>query len=130
MANALLHASALLALLFEETDAQRVNKALQMGATMSSANIAEVAARLHTDQWSAEEVAAMVGELRIEVFPLDREIALLSGQYRPATRSLGLSLIDRVCLATAYVQQLPVLTSDRAWAKVKLHGVTIQHLRK
>lgn len=129
MANALLDASALLALLFEETGAQRVNEALQMGAAMSSANIAEVAARLHTDQWTAEEVAGMLGELNIEVIPLDREIALLSGQYRPVTQSLGLSLGDRVCLATAYVQQLPTLTSDRAWAKVKLRGVKIQHLR-
>jgi len=42
-------------------------------------------------------------------------LALASGLLRPATKTLGLSLGDRVCLALAQDLDCPVLTADRAW---------------
>ena len=86
---------------------------------MSAVNAAEVAARLHADGWVEAEVALVLDELRVEILPFDRECALLSGRYRPTTRSL---------LATAKLQQRPALTADRAWEALDI-GVEIICIR-
>jgi PIN domain nuclease of toxin-antitoxin system len=39
---------------------------------------------------------------------------------RVATRSLGLSLGDRACLALGRELRAPVLTTDRRWARLEL----------
>lgn len=125
----LLDASALLAVLFEEPGADEVVFALRCGAVMSAVNVAEVAARLHRDRWSAEDVARMVKDVGIEVVPFDSDAALLSGWYHRDTAELGLSLGDRACLATAATLGLPVLTADREWGKLSLRGVRVECIR-
>ncbi|MCR9258167.1 MAG: PIN domain-containing protein [Pseudomonadaceae bacterium] len=129
MASALLDASALLALLYEETGSDQVRSAVVAGAAMSAVNAAEVAARLHSDNWTGEEVAAVFDTLNIEVLPLDTKTALLSGQYRPGTQALGLSLGVRVCLAVAYLYKLPALTADKAWLRLNVEGVVVESIR-
>jgi PIN domain nuclease of toxin-antitoxin system len=49
------------------------------------------------------------------------------GLWSP-TRPLGLSLADRACLALARRLDLPVLTSDREWARLDV-GVVIGTVR-
>lgn len=44
------------------------------------------------------------------------------------TKPFGLSLGDRACLALGMKMNLPVLTADRAWAKLDL-GVQVNLLR-
>jgi PIN domain nuclease of toxin-antitoxin system len=39
---------------------------------------------------------------------------------KAATRTVGLSLADRVCLALGIDRNLPVVTGDRAWASAGL----------
>lgn len=129
MAAVLLDASALLALIFQEDGMTAVANTIEQGAAMSAANVAEVAARLHGDKWTPREVANVFDELDIDVVPLDGDVALLSGQYRPGTQRLGLGLGDRACLATARLQKLPVLTADRIWLKLKIRGVKVQCIR-
>ncbi len=46
----------------------------------------------------------------------------------PSTRSIGLSLADRACLALALQSKAAVLTADRAWAGLVL-GLDIQVIR-
>jgi ribonuclease VapC len=55
-----------------------------------------------------------------EVFDFDKEQAKMAGWLRPQTRSLGLSLGDRACLALAIALKAPVYTADRAWKNLKL----------
>ena len=128
MPHCVLDASAVLAVVFEEAGTETVSDALRAGAAMSAVNAAEVAARLHADGWVEAEVALVLDELRVEILPFDRECALLSGRYRPTTRSLGLGLGDRACLATAKLQQRPALTADRAWEALDI-GVEIICIR-
>jgi PIN domain nuclease of toxin-antitoxin system len=47
---------------------------------------------------------------------------------RQVSRRAGLSFGDRACLALALIHGLPVLTADRAWAKVDV-GVEVRLIR-
>ena len=96
---------------------------------MSVLNVAEVASRLHQDGWTESEVAFVFDNLGIEALPFDREVALTSGRYRTLTRRLGLGLGDRACLATARVEECPVLTADRSWLKIGIAGLDIRSIR-
>ena len=127
--DSLLDASAMLALVFKEPGAEVVVEALRSGVCMSSVNAAEVAARLHEEGWQAPQVALVFDELGVRVLPFAVDVALLSGRYRAATRSLGLGLGDRACLATARIQGCPLLTADRAWAELDLEGVEVRCIR-
>ena len=126
MTRFVLDASAVLAEVFDEPGADAVFEALQSGAAMSALNVAEVAAKLHTFGWADEDVALVFEG--IDIVPFDARHALLSGRYRPATRSLGLGLGDRACLAAASLQQCPALTADRAWEALDI-GVEIVCIR-
>ncbi|MFZ1106612.1 MAG: PIN domain-containing protein [Hyphomicrobiaceae bacterium] len=70
----------------------------------------------------------IVYRYRLAIVPFDEELARQTGALRPATRSLGLSLGDRACLALAQRERLPVLTADRSWAKLDL-GIAITMVR-
>jgi ABC-type thiamine transport system ATPase subunit len=48
---------------------------------------------------------------------------------RPSTRPQGLSLGDRVCLATALRLSRPVLTADRLWATLDV-DVSVHLIRR
>ena len=65
---------------------------------------------------------------KTQIEPPGTEDALAIAELRPLTRSRGLSLGDRACLALAQRLGLPVLTIDRAWATVSI-AVTIQVIR-
>ena len=60
----------------------------------------------------------MIAELQLDIRSHDVEAALGAGHLRPATRSAGLSLGDRACLALASALNLPALTADRGWLAV------------
>ena len=128
--ESVLDASAVLAALFEEPGAERVARALQRGAAISSVNVAELAACLSEEGWSSAAVADAVAETGIEVVPFDHRTALLSGAYRPRTRRQGLGLGDRACLATACRLGLPALTADRSWADLAIDGVNVIQIRR
>lgn len=44
----------------------------------------------------------------------------MAGALREVTRPLGLSLGDRACLALGIDEGAPILTTDRAWARVPI----------
>ena len=129
MPRVVLDASAVLAVILEEPGAEVVVEALRSGAVMSAVNVAEMASRLHQDGWTESEVALIFDNLGIEVPPFDREVALLSGQYRTLTRRLGLGLGDRACLATGRVEECPVLTADRSWLKTGIMDLDVRSIR-
>lgn len=112
----LLDASALLALIFREPGHELVSASYP--AAISVVNLAEVVAKLRDRGVPAEEAAAVHVETGIDVVPLGIEAALRAGLLRDLTRSHGLSLGDRCCLATAQIEGFSILTADAAWERL------------
>lgn len=126
MTIAVLDASAVLALLFGATGADAVRPRVR-GGLISTVNLAEVLAKLVDKGVPAEEAARAVDMLGMEAVPLSVEQAQLSAALRPITRSVGLSLGDRACLALARERGLPAVTAERRWPEVaELAGVTVE----
>lgn len=124
---AVLDASAVLAVYFDEAGADQVRAAL-LGSLLSSVNYTEVIGKC-LDR--GEEVAITVRKLAAMGFAVvahDAQLARRAGELRPLTRRLGLSLADRACLALAERERMPVLTADRKWAKLDL-GIDIRLIR-
>jgi ribonuclease VapC len=130
VSKVVLDTSALLAILNEEPGSEMVTEQLESLKTfsMSTVNVAEAYGKLvgrgisFTDAWEA--VTASVSDITA----FDEEQARIAGQLVPPTRSLGLSLGDRACLALAMVLKVPVYTADRAWKNLKV-GVPIHIIR-
>ncbi len=120
-------ASAILAMLDREPGHQRVAAALP-ATVMSTVNLAEIVTSLINKGIPAADARRTTESLEIETVPLDRELALAAGALREVTRSHGLSLGDRACLALGRHLALPVLTADRAWAELDV-GIEIQLIR-
>ena len=95
---------------------------------MSTVNLAEVFSKLMERGLSADQADAIVYRYGFEVVPFDEELARRTGALRPATKTLGLSLGDRACLALALREALPVVTTDRNWTKLTL-GIEIRVVR-
>lgn len=87
---------------------------------MSTVNLSEVTAKLMEHGLSEEDVRGAIGVYRLAWVPFDDEAAFAAGLLRSATRSAGLSLGDRACLALGRDRNLPVLTADRAWGGLDL----------
>ena len=114
-----LDASAILALLNDESGADQVLSALDR-AVVSTVNMSEVFAKL-TDKGLAHNLAMdAVQALGIEAVVFTVEHAFACGVLRPLTKTGGLSLGDRACLALAQSLKATVVTADRAWLDVDL----------
>lgn len=125
-----LDASAVLAVLFEETGHGAVIGAIETGeAKMSAVNYAEVIGRMGSYGSSKEEAVQAVAALSIEIMSFGEDQAEIAGAMRPAALKHGLSLGDCACLALGTVLKLPVLTADRSWAKLTLENVKVELLR-
>ena len=122
-----LDSSALLCLLNGETGAERVAEALP-SAVIGAVNLAEVVTKLRERGLSAEEVEEALGGFNLDVRPLTAAQAYSTGHLRQATRSQGLSLGDRACLALAVELGAPALTADQAWSKVET-GASVEVIR-
>lgn len=122
-----LDASALLAFLHNERGADKVRLALN-GAVVSTVNWAEV---VQKSLQRGVDVAGMLDEFSdvgVVFVPFTTNQAEIAAHLWDATRSRGLSLADRACLAVATERNAPVLTADRFWTEVGL-DVEVQLLR-
>ena len=126
-ASGVFDASALLCLLFQEPGAEGAAAALP-GARMSSVNFSEVIAKLIDRGADLDTVLERLRPLHLDVVAFDRRLAETAGALRQQTRSLGLSIGDRACLALASDLRLPAITTDRLWVKVDV-GVEVRLLR-
>lgn len=128
-----LDASALLAWLQGEPGAERVDEALRQGATIHTVNWAEVLTKLVSRGARPADVTRQLSErgvlgqlLLVEAGqPQDAEVV---AELYTTTRSAGLSLGDRYCLALGQRLGVPVLTADRAWSVLGV-GVTVELMR-
>jgi PIN domain nuclease of toxin-antitoxin system len=132
MNKCVLDASALLAYLNEEPGADVVEKALTARTAISTVNWAEVLSKaietgVDPEMLTVElEKRGILGNT-LEVLPLTIEDSMEIARLRQSTRSFGLSLGDRACLALGKRLAIPVLTADRIWSEVPgVHVVIIR----
>jgi PIN domain nuclease of toxin-antitoxin system len=127
-----LDASAVLALLNDETGAETVerllteSKVLGSGHTglLSTVNLVEV------QQYApADAVAELLGpDSPISVVPFTAAQANIAADLFAPTREFGLSLADRSCLSLAIDAHLTAVTAEHVWLKVKL-PIDVTHIR-
>lgn len=125
--EAVLDASALIALLWDEPGAVAVATLLGR-AIVSAVNWAEVLQRYRAYGAETAGKRESVEALGIAIEDFSPEDAEVVAELRQPTRSAGLSLADRACLALARRLDLPAHTADRAWRKVDV-GVEVVLIR-
>lgn len=115
----LLDASAILAFLQGEPGDDVVRQALHDSPCLvSAANQAEVIAKALDRGLSHQAIQNVLSDLAYTVIDVKAEDGMQAGWMRESTRQLGLSLGDRLCLATAKRLTAQVLTADRPWLGV------------
>jgi PIN domain nuclease of toxin-antitoxin system len=122
--SAVLDSSAVLALLFGEPGAERVKETLP-GALLSAVNFAEIVTKLCERGMPQDQARLAIEAIGVEVVDFGIDQACVTGELRNRTRSAGLSLGDRACLALAQQQNLPAVTADTAWAQIPELNVVI-----
>ena len=115
-----LDASAVLAMFYREPGGDLARESLA-DSILSSVNAAEVVTGLIGRGTPPEEASQMVRDLACQPIAVDTDLGLLAGELVVLTRSKGLSLGDRICLALAEREGVPALTADRAWAELGLN---------
>ena len=128
MSKVVLDASAVLALLNQEPGAQNLTPELLRDATASTVNLAEVQTKLVREGGDPDEAWELARAPISEAEPFTGEQAKIAGTLVKQTRTLGLSLGDRACLALAMSLGAPVYTTDKDWKNLKL-GIPIHVLR-
>lgn len=127
----ILDASAVLAFLQREPGHEAVERALQSDhCVVSTVNQSEIISKALDRGVAAEAIVSILAELSYLVLDLKVEDGVQAGLMRLSTRSAGLSLGDRLCLATAQRLQARVITADRAWLAVaQTLGLAIECIR-
>jgi ribonuclease VapC len=128
-----LDASALLAWLQGEQGADLVIEALAAGTVISVFNWVEALSKVADTGHNPETLVAELARLGFdrETLPIEGVTdadAMEIARLRPLTRTHGLSICDRACLALAERLALPVVTADREWVSLDL-GVTVTLIR-
>lgn len=127
MSEVVLDASALLALLNREPGHEEIARIISHAA-ISAVNLSEVVSKLAESGMPGEAIRDALEGLALEIHGFGRELAFQAGLLRPLTRSRGLSLGDRACLALGRQLNLPVLTTGRAWEGLDL-GIEVRLVR-
>jgi ribonuclease VapC len=128
MSRIVLDASALLAVLNQEPGADKLTPELLTSAASSTVNLAEVQSKLVNRGLPPDEAWEATLSPIHEAVNFTSEHARLAGDLIEQTRSQGLSLGDRACLALGLALKAPVYTADRSWKKLKV-GVRIHVIR-
>jgi ribonuclease VapC len=128
MSSVVFDTSAVIALLRREPGAAVV--AARVGqAAMSTVNLQELVEALLLRGLSRSVIEEMVQELRLDLHAHDREVAFAAALLAESARRHGSGLGDRACMALAIKLCVPVLTTDRAWAEVRIPGLVVELVR-
>ena len=121
-AETVLDSSGVLAVVRTEPGYELVVEALRAepAPSISSVNLAEVVTKLADWGYAEPRIVTLLNSLNLRVVPFDAQQAHIAGMLRPATRSAGLSLGDRACIALAIRLHTRVLTMDAVWATLDL----------
>ena len=129
MTDAVLDASALLALLLGEPGADKVKTVLD-GALLGAVNLAEIVSYYAKLGAARTDIEALLRPLPVRIVPVDAGLSFDAGMLRPLTLKGGLSLGDRYCLALARREGLPAFTAERRWPAIAAAaGVVLEMIR-
>lgn len=124
-----LDASAVLAVMLDEPGNERVCAVIDR-ASIHAVNVAEVVAKLIRAGATPEKARGLVEELQLHVGEeLGFRQAADCGALIAATRKLGLSLGDCVCLTCAAASGKVAMTAERRWKELegrKLAGAPVR----
>ena len=109
----LFDASALLCFLQGEEGADIVERELVVGGGCSAVNWSETAEKVISHQRDWDLAGGLLLSYRLEIEPVERDDAELAARLWRADS--GLSLGDRLCLATARRLAATVWTADSDW---------------
>ena len=113
-------ASAILAFIQGEPGSEKLTPKLLSAAVCGAVNVAEVHGKLVGRGWPIDEAWEDATSPLQDVIPFDLSQARLAGSLVAQTRTLGLSLEDRACLALALTLKAPVYTTEQVWKRLKL----------
>lgn len=128
MNRAVLDASVVLAVLFEERGAEKMTDEIMDSAVIGAVNLAEVQSKLVKMGHPPENAWSDALLLETDPEPFTADQAKIAGSLIAKTAKYGLSLGDRSCLALAIVLNAPVYTTEQAWKDLKV-GVPIHVIR-
>lgn len=111
--------SALLAIILGEPGAD-VASANIANAMVSSANLAETFSRAEDKGIPMDKTERFLMGKEVQFVDFDSDLARVVGTMRTKTRSRGLSLGDRACIALALRERATIVTADRVWAELDL----------
>lgn len=114
----LIDASAILAMLRDESGGDRLAQYLDDGL-IAQINRIEVVQFFVKLERSFDEAEGVMAALALNKVVLNEAMEARAAQMVPFTKQFGLGIGDRICLATASVLEVPVVTADRDWNKVK-----------
>ena len=112
-------ASAILAVIWNEPGQEQALASLP-NAVISAVNYAEVRTKMSDRGLGGSDLRELLVEMSIEVVSFDLAQAEATANLRPLTKSRGLSLGDRACLALAIGTGGIAVTADRSWATLGL----------
>lgn len=127
MTSVVLDSSAILAVIQNEPGQEKVLPVLH-GALISTVNLAEVATRIARGGAPQAVIEAAIHKLPVQPCDFSYEHVVFAGFMEQQTRAKGLSLGDRICLTLAIHNNVPVMTTDRAWSEIEL-PIEVQLIR-
>ena len=119
MAEVVLDASAVLALLNQEPGGDRVEPYLGEGV-ISAVNAAEVLSKLVDAGLTSSEANESLSLLGLRIVNFDSYDAEVVASLRTRTKPKGLSLGDRACLGLGLRLNALIVTAERPWASLKI----------
>lgn len=117
--KSLLDTSALIALLKKEPGYEII-EGLIANSAISSVNLSELVSIMARNDVIDSEIIEVITDLVPEVLPFTESIAIQAGILIKHTKSLGLSLGDRACIATGLAHNMTIYTTDRIWEKLDI----------
>ena len=97
---------------------------------VTAANQSEIIAKVVDRGADMAAIKTVIEQLAYVVIDVTAEDGECAGWMREQTRAIGLSLGDRLCLATAQRLKAVVLTADRPWlAMAQPLGLDIRCIR-
>ena len=79
--------------------------------------------------YSKQEAQDIIEKLVSDIMAFSSEQSYVAADLYTETKSFGLSMGDRACLALSKVTGYPIYTADKIWDKVQLPDINVKLIR-